>query len=428
MDRYEFSESFAQGILALAARSSTFLRQHRAALNADFFFDPAHRIIAGVILSHFDAAGRPPTEAEIRERLRTEPRPGWLGEAVSSALSAVLSAPTPSEEYASSKVREFAADAAVTTLLAASGFRRTEAMPVDFETLGREIRRAAAVAVSEPPLVPYEEGLEARFADYATGKVKANPVPTGFPTLDACLDGGVDLGELAVMLGLYGTGKTQFLVNAGAAAVLAAFRVWYIPLEMGLASSKRRFDQKLAGKGARSIVAADAGGVIARVGNRLRIIPGTMYTMSVENIAARLDRATPEERPHLLIVDYGQLLTCEGDDPSRENRWGVVSRIYADLFSLAKDFNIAIWTAIQANRAGYGDEKGRLTGRFVAGAFDALQHARIVVSVNQTDTEAMEGVGRLWVEKANDSKAKVEIPVVIDHERSLIEEPPCPTT
>jgi hypothetical protein len=75
----------------------------------------------------------------------------------------------------------------------------------------------------------------------------ANKIPTGLPTLDANMRGGLSLSELGMIIGPTGRGKSIVLVNLAAQALLAGKNVVYVTFELFEQEVLLRFFQHLTG-------------------------------------------------------------------------------------------------------------------------------------------------------------------------------------
>ena len=419
-NRYGFVEDFQRGILSLCLRTPRFLSQHRQVLSAELFA-PGYDVLCGAILVHYDGTGRPPTEGEVLERLKTYECPDFIKEAAVGFLSRVQELELPDADFVAGSVRDFAAKQAVDRVVANRGLYGT-----DYDKMLRDLGEASALRFPEPEIVSYNLGIADRMG---VVNAKVRPVPTGLPSLDRHIKGGVGEGEMFLLLGLPKAGKSQVLVNFASHAAESGYPTWFISLEMRLHQLLQRFDQRLARKTAAVLVREDAGSLTAKVGDRLNFVVENARRLSVNGIRARLDRTVPDQMPKLLVVDYGQLLKG-GDtaDPGAVRH--VYEQIYLDLRSLAGEYGVALWSAAQANREGAktrklvnfkGEEKPSepLTGEHMAECWAAIQHADGCISINATIPEKISHDMRLHLSEIRDGEDGQTVPVKFDWHRSL---------
>lgn len=415
---YPFSTDFQRGILGLASRSPTFLRHVRSLIQPDMFQLRGHQVLADLVLKHFDKTGNPPSKADLMESLRLAEEPDWAKAGVAEELREMYEEDAIDEDGAEEKVRKHASEAAVRTVCTRIDDYLGGVGVPDFLA---DLKRAAAISSREAALQSYGEGIADRIRAYTTGEVRKNAVPTGFRRVDAAMGGGLCPGELAVTLGLLGTGKSQWLVNVGCGAMEAGKKVMHVSLEMGYLSTLRRYDQRLSGCRAKDMTPQQAEDLHKKWNGLLNVVVAPAYRLPVSAIESRIERMKPDERPDLVVVDYGMLLSGEGDnDPRPEARRHVLGRVYADLRALAIEKHVGVWTAIQANRKGY--EAPILTSQHVAECFEALQHADVTMSINQTQAEVIGKKLRLWIEKNRDEQSKVLVPFLVDWSRSMMQE------
>ena len=222
---FPFDHDYQGELLHLMLRSGSFLRENRGALRAEAFGDPIHQVIATIVLEHFDTYGAPPSKGFVQEEIRTGLEDGVAGVSVTSlrrsftsiwALEGVRPGPV------AQKVRDFSAQTLATQVIAQRD---------DYWASGKheewldELGKALSLRHPEPAFVRYGEGITERFQSYSKGFQKTGAVPTGLKRMDSRLGGGLGEGELGCILGLTGAGKSQVLVNFGAAAAERATRL-----------------------------------------------------------------------------------------------------------------------------------------------------------------------------------------------------------
>ena len=120
---------------------------------------------------------------------------------------------------------------------------------------GYEIAENYAAELKKKALAAYEEtstaGTFEGFLDYLRRNADRNPVPTGFPSLDKILNGGLVPG-LYIMGAVSSLGKTSLMVNFADNIAAAGTDVLYFSLEMSkyelMARSISRLSFSLTGK------------------------------------------------------------------------------------------------------------------------------------------------------------------------------------
>lgn len=186
---------------------------------------------------------------------------------------------------------------------------------------------------------------------------------THITKLNEWLEGGLEFGEIGVVTGEPGLGKTYFLINLGSVACMAGFDVVYFTLEISKENLKRRLDSCISmmewGE-----IRDDPDGFGKIVEKKYKkgdfIIvhyPGQTASVSTikddilyikENVKGKDGELI---KPKLLIVDYLDELKYQitGLDD-----WKALGLATGMLKKLGEEENMAVWTAQQINREGYG--------------------------------------------------------------------------
>ena len=405
-------------------RTAEFLPRHRAVLAADLF-GPGYEALADAILRHYDETSRAPTPGELSERIRLNvgAHSPYAAEAAVGYWRRAEAEAIPDPNFVGAQVRDFAA---------ASSIERVLSMRVgygdDYDRLIRDLRDAAALREREADLVHYASGIEDRMG---VAHAKVRPIATGLPTLDTALHGGVGVGEMLLLLGLAKRGKSHGLVHFSAAAAEAGKKVLFVGLEMRISQILQRFDQRIGRQRSHDLKREDSGGILARVGDRIRLICESPRRLSANGLRARLDRLPPDEKPDLIAVDYGALMKGGGGEFNPDQTRFMLEQIYLDLRAIAGEYQVAMWSAAQSNRKGTETEKNvtwrgeekpvePLTGEHMGECYAAVQHADGCISLNASNTEALEGRMRLYTSEVRDGQSRVTVPVKFDWSRSIL--------
>lgn len=235
-------------------------------------------------------------------------------------------------------------------------------------------------------------------------------IPTGLPILDKLIDGGLGGGELGVVVSPPSRGKTTFLINFGAAALLEGKTVAHVSLEMSAAKIQRRYTCKLAGKtlpelrkspylNAKLVRAAlsDSKGKL-----RVRAYPPRSVTVR--------DLVSFTEGADLVVMDYGGLLRSSRSYGERRFE---IATCFEELRGLGVREGIPVWTAHQTNRNAI-DKKGEINMGDLAECFEVAAVSDFMFSINMDEIDYEEGIARLFVMKNRDEQAMVTRKVYVD--------------
>ena len=171
----------------------------------------------------------------------------------------------------------------------------------------------------------------------------------GLDITDRNLDGGIHRGELCVILGRPGTGKSILLAMAAKeAGIDAKKKVLFITLEMPSKDIKRRIASNMIGARLKSAIERPSDQEAAQILDTLREIreSGISFLSKTDTIS-EIERQAALLKPDLLIVDYMQLIRSEGD-----TRAEIVGDVSHRLKDIARQNKIVVLTAAQINDDG----------------------------------------------------------------------------
>jgi len=224
-------------------------------------------------------------------------------------------------------------------------------------------------------------------------------VTTGFPQLDEMmLAGGVEPGELFIWIGTPGRGKSVALMNSACKQILAGHNVLYYTLEMGETIYRKRFLSCLTGVKIKSIMEGSSGDAVKsarlrsdiirdkypKIGEvRIRdIVDGNLTPNHIKNDLQKY--ADQGIRIDSLIVDYADLMRANGKW-SNDNFRLEQGEVYRSLRSIAKTFEIPVFTASQGNREALNKKTVDMDS--VAEDFSKARTAECVIGLCQTSAD-----------------------------------------
>lgn len=210
-------------------------------------------------------------------------------------------------------------------------------------------------------------------------------IPTGFKRLDD-LTSGFQAGQLIIVLGLAGMGKSYLSTYFATNAWLNGFKPLYISLEMGAEQVGMRFDSLVTKLNPSLIKRAELSpddvlkyrSHLESLQGRPPFIISSPMNCDQSAVAAKI----AEYNPDLCIVDYVSLMR---DANGAKDIWARISNITKGLKNIAIDKNvrIPIIAIAQINR-GFEMESDELpTIQNVAHSFDMAADADIVLALHQ---------------------------------------------
>lgn len=244
------------------------------------------------------------------------------------------------------------------------------------------------------------------------------------PAMDSYLKGGVAKGEMMIWLGGYGNGKTSYIINQGVRIAEEGKTVLHISLEISKAKCYQRVDQALTGlnheerlANPKLVMTARRG--LAQSNGKMLVKDWSHAQVTVDDIRALVRSIESQGKTvDVIIVDYLELMY-----PTRHNRHGErfnFASTSKELRALANELEVPIITAWQVNRTGY--EKNVISAVDVAECWDIVQHADIILGLNQSNAERDEKMLRVNIIKQRESTARPIEYYVSDLDRLIIKE------
>ena len=254
-------------------------------------------------------------------------------------------------------------------------------------------------------------------------------IPTAFITHNRNLEGGLARKELAMVAAPPGVGKSLYLVNQGATAIREGKNVLYVSLEMSEDKIAGRFDSVLSDLNNKDLkekplaklkLKEVLSEIKEKSSGRLIIKEFPTGACNVNQLRAYLVqlRLHRDFVPDLLIVDYLELLR-----PNRQidAEYQAQQRISEELRGLAVEQNALVWTATQTNRQ--ARRVNIITDAELGDSYGKIRTADWAISLNQNQEEYDDGVMRVFVMKARDSKQHYLINVSVDYSTLRMKEP-----
>jgi replicative DNA helicase len=235
--------------------------------------------------------------------------------------------------------------------------------------------------------------IEERYREDARGVIVATP----WEEFNKLLKGGVGKGDLAIVFGGPGGGKSWFLVALGAFAILNGLTVLHYTLELDSNYTGLRYDSCLTGIPFEEILnhREDSERRMSQLPGNLIVRKYSPKRASVYTLEAHIQRCTDDDlKPDLVIVDYADYLNAKTKGKERKDD---IDDVYIGLKGLASELEIPIWTASQVNRAGSQDEV--VEGDKAAGSYDKIMIADFIVSISRRRKDKVNGTGRLHIMK-----------------------------
>ena len=222
-------------------------------------------------------------------------------------------------------------------------------------------------------------------------------VPTPWEPINQLIQGGLGNGDLGLIFGNPGGGKSWTLVALGGFAVKMGYNVIHYTLELSESYTGRRYDAFFT-----HVPVDNLEKHKSKVEETVPELPGELiikeYPMgktTMSTIEAHIKKVTDlGMKPDLIIIDYIDLLSTKKKTVDRK---GEIDDIYTSTKGLARQLNLPIWSVSQVNRAGAKDNV--IEGDKAAGSYDKMMITDLSISLSRKKEDKVNGTGRFHIMK-----------------------------
>jgi len=209
-----------------------------------------------------------------------------------------------------------------------------------------DVKESKPYSIGEMAIERYKELMDSDLSEKQILK-------TGFEDYDSEF-GGIIKGELTVVGGRPGMGKTAFFVNLCSNIAKEGKPVAYISMELSNFQLSNRFISHLSKVANPSITKGKLSEQeefdIQRAVKKLTELPifvYDQYNSSIFLILERCRQLANEFKTEIIFIDYLQLVTANSKRNNREHELAFITR---ELKKLAKELNVAIVVSSQLSR------------------------------------------------------------------------------
>jgi replicative DNA helicase len=452
-----FGIEFEADILAQALRSTDYLKQAASLLERAHFASPQHSWIWTTLHENWTKFGeRAPAAVFIAAAHRDFPDGDDDAEeerrAHLTVFRRLITSKPAAPRIALEQLRRFVMSAAT-----------EEALKKSIDALGKGRLDDAVAPLRElvqtdfkpkaKKVVDWIEEFEARQVERKRRRDHPDDlvrVPTGITRLDHILSGGHGEGEVGLVVGTTGRGKSIMLTNFGYSAIKHRYASIYLALEMPADQIASRFDSRwskfeykrfktydFTGDDLKKIDALLAKAKLAYK-NKLRIVSMPVRSCDVNTLRGIIQETRA-------VMDVKCVLVDSGDHMQSTLRVPDVRLQHADIYwslkALAEEEGVALWSSTHAGKEW---EKRVAGAESVAESYDKARIADTVFTLNRPerrtrttpivddddgdDGKEDEGVGKAppdlegFLAKYRDGESKIVIPLDTDLARMMIKQ------
>jgi len=383
----QYGHSFQTKALALLVTNREFLQQVADIVYPEYFDSDANKWIAEHTIKYYNEYKTIPTMEVFKVELDKIPNE-IISVAVKEQLKETYKSTKASDlEFVEKTFIDFCKNQTLKNALLKSVDLLGMGGYDDIRTL---IDNALKAGVEKSLGHEYLKELEERYREESRSLIE-----TPWSVINRILGGGLGKGDLGLIVGGPGTGKSWALVALGACAVTMGYNVLHYTLELDDIYVGRRYDACFSKIPVNGILEHkdEVKGIIKKLRGELYIKYYPTGRVGINTLHAHIEKCKNQEiNPDLIIVDYADLLKGAGKE-----RRDKLDDIYMNLRGLAGEVKLPIWTASQVNRSGAREEI--IQGDRIAESYAKMMITDFAMSLSRNREDKDNGTGRWHIMK-----------------------------
>jgi replicative DNA helicase len=407
----QYGKAFQLKVLGSLLTDKKFVLNVRDTLRVEYFDSDSHRWIVETIIKYFDKYHTNITMEVLKVELKKIENE-ILKTAVKQELRHSYEATQDDLEYVQEEFSTFCKNQELKSALLESADLMKSG---DFEIIRSRIEQALRAGMDKNIGHEYNKDIESRYReDYRP------TIPTPWPSINKMIQGGWGPGDLGIVFGNPGGGKSWMMVAIAAHAVKLGFNVNYYTLELGEEYVGKRFDCYFTGHSIDEVnnYRDEVERVLEGLKGNLIVKEYPPKAASIGTIKAHIQKCIDiDTKPDLVVIDYVDYLRA----PSRKfaERKDEIDDVFIAAKGLAKEHRIPVLTPSQVNRMGAKDSV--IEGDKAAGSYDKMMVADICISLSRQKEDKVLGTGRFHFMKNRYGQDGMTYNVTMDTNNGHIE-------
>lgn len=386
----QYGKGFQVKVLGSLLTDKAFLLNVRDVVQFEYFDSEAHKWIIRQATEYFDKYHATITMDVLKAELLKQDNK-ILQTAVKEELRNSYQATQEDLEYVQEEFSTFCKNQELKRALLESADLLNDG---DYDAIRGKIEKAIKAGMDKNIGLDYAKDIESRYReDYRP------TIPTPWEVLNENIGGGFGPGDLVIVFGNPGGGKSWTMVAMAAHALSLGYNVNYYTLELGEGYVGKRFDAYFTGA-----TMDDIGTQREAVEKILEGLPGKLIVKeyppkqaSVTTIKSHIQKcADMDHKADMVIIDYADYLRAPSKGKFSERK-DEIDDVYVACKGLAKELQVPILTPSQVNRAGAKDDI--IEGDKAAGSYDKLMVADMAFSLSRKKEDKVSGTGRWHIMK-----------------------------
>lgn len=386
----DYGTPFQRKVIGALMTDQKFVVNVRDIIKLEYFNSQAHKWIVQRILDYFDSFHTVPTLEVLQIEFKKIDN-DVLKVAVREELKYSYEVSTDDLQFVKEEFLAFCRNQEMKNAILESADKLKQE---DYEGIRALIEKALKAGQEKDAGLNYKKDVEARYRDDYRPTI-----PTPWQTLSDLFSGGFGPGDLFLIFGSPGGGKSWLCIDIAAEAAKLGYNVFYYTLELSEKYVSRRIDAAMTG-----YCVDDLREHRAEVDKMVEELPGNIIikeyapkSATISTIKAHVQQCIEDGiRPDLIIIDYIDYLKPSSKVKYSERK-DEVDDVYIGSKALAKELQVPVLSPSQVNRMGARDTV--VEGDKAAGSYDKMMVADASFSLSRTKEDKVLGTGRIHIMK-----------------------------
>jgi replicative DNA helicase len=380
----EYGPSFQMKVISSLLTHKEFLQNINDVLSDEYFSNPAHKWVINEILKYYEKYHTTISMDILKVEMKKLDNE-VLKISVKEQLREAYKADIEDLEYVQEEFSTFCKNQQLKKALLNS----VDLLKAgDYDSIKYMIESAMKAGQDKNIGHEYKKDTESRYReDHRT------VVPTPWPAINELIQGGLGNGDLGLIFGNPGGGKSWTLVALGGYAVKMGYNVIHYTLELSESYTGRRYDAFFTGLPVDTLDKNKdkVDEITSQLPGELIIREYPMGKTTINTIESHIKKVIDLGiQPDLILIDYIDLLSTKKRNVDRK---GEIDDIYTSTKGLARELNLPIWSVSQVNRAGAKDNI--IEGDKAAGSYDKMMITDVSLSLSRKKEDKVNGTGRI---------------------------------
>lgn len=386
----QYGKGFQLKVLGSLLTDKKFILNVRDVLKEEYFDADSHKWIINEIVNYFDKYHTTITMDVLKVELQKLDNE-ILVVALKEELRNSYAASQEDLEYVQEEFLGFCKNQEMKHAILSSADLLKDG---DFDGIRNMVEKAMRAGMDKNMGHEYNKDVESRYRENYRPTV-----PTPWPLMNDGIQGGWGPGDLIIVFGNPGGGKSWCMVAAAAHAVKMGYNVNFYTLELGEDYVGKRFDCYLTGYSIDEVNShrKEVEEVVKNLKGNLIVKEYPPKGATVNTIKSHIQKCIDmDHKPDMVIIDYVDYLRAPSKGKFSERK-DEIDDVFIATKGLAKEFQIPILTPSQVNRMGAKDSV--IEGDKAAGSYDKMMVADICLSLSRQKEDKVLGTGRVHVMK-----------------------------